>query len=53
MYADDTIAICNNEHELHRSIKLLEEWSTGNEMLINKRKSGILVMYKSKPKKPI
>jgi len=43
-YADDIAVICRNREELDKLIDLLEEWSNLNEIVVNKKKSGILVI---------
>jgi len=42
--ADDIAVICRNREELDKVIDLLEEWSNVNEIAVNIKKSGILVI---------
>jgi len=44
-YADDIAVICRNREELDKVIDLLEEWSNIDEIAVNKKKSGILVIH--------
>ena len=46
MYADDIILICKDKRELMRGIRFIEEWSRENQLSINKRKSGVMIMNK-------
>jgi len=41
---DDIVVICRNREELDKVIDLLEKWSNVNEIAVNKKKSGILVI---------
>ena len=43
-YADHIDVICRNREEFDKVIVLLEEWSNVNEIAVNKKKSGILVI---------
>ena len=43
-YADDLAVICKNKAELNKVIDLLEGWATSNEIAVNRKKSGILVI---------
>ena len=43
-YADDVAVICKNRQELDKVIDLLESWAITNEIAVNKKKSGILVI---------
>jgi hypothetical protein len=47
-YADDIAVICKNKQELDKVIDLLEKWATENEIAVNKKKSGILVVDNDK-----
>ena len=44
-YADDLAVICKNRQELDKVIDLLENWATTNEIAVNKKNSGILVIH--------
>ena len=46
LYADDLAILVENDRQLRRAIKVVEEWCQNNEMVINKKKSGILPLYK-------
>ena len=43
-YADDLAVICRNNDELNIVIDTLEEWSKLNEIEVNRKKSGILII---------
>jgi hypothetical protein len=43
-YADDLAVICSDEEELLRAMDVLDKWSMENEIMINKKKSGILIV---------
>lgn len=43
-YADDLAVICKNKQELDKVIDILENWATTNEIAVNKKKSGILIV---------
>ena len=43
-YADDIALICKNEDELLKSMDILERWSNNNDIAVNKKKSGILII---------
>ena len=43
-YADDLAVICKNKEELDKVIDCLENWATTNEIDVNKKKSGILII---------
>ena len=43
-YADDVAVICKNRQELDKVIDLFESWAITNEIAVNKKKSGILVI---------
>ena len=46
LYDDDLAILVENDRQLRRAIKVIEEWCQNNEMVINKKKSGILPLYK-------
>ena len=43
-YADDIAVICKDKEELIKAMKLIDQWANENYILINKKKSGILVL---------
>ena len=43
-YADDLAVICKNKQELDKVIECLGNWATVNEIEVNKKKSGILIV---------
>jgi hypothetical protein len=43
-YADDLALICQSPKELEDAMNVLEKWSEENEIAINKKKSGILII---------
>ena len=43
-YADDLAVICRNKEELNLVIDKLEEWSRVNEIAVNPKKSGIMIV---------
>lgn len=43
-YADDIAIICRDEDELNKVIDTLDKWSLENDILINKKKSGVMVI---------
>ena len=45
-YADDLAIIGKKSNQLEKAIKIVEEWSETNEMMINRKKSGILFFKK-------
>ena len=42
--ADDIALICKNEEELQNAMDILDNWSKNNDIAVNKKKSGILVI---------
>lgn len=51
MYADDMVCVCRTEAQATRAIIIVEDEARRLELTINPKKSGVLVMYKGKPKK--
>ena len=51
LYADDIMVICNSKTQLEQAIKVIEDWTIRNGMLLNKKKSGILTFGARKQKK--
>ena len=43
-YADDLVIICKNDEELTRGIETLRKWSKANDIMVNEKKSGILIL---------
>jgi hypothetical protein len=43
-YADDLALICKNGKQLDDAMNILSEWSKNNDIAINKKKSGIMVI---------
>ena len=50
-YADDLLMLCTSEEQLKRVIKIITKWSEENGMVLNKKKSGILVFAPRKATK--
>ncbi len=42
-YADDLMAICSSPEQLATAIKIIKRWSNENGMVLNAKKSGIVV----------
>lgn len=51
-YADDVMFICDNLERLEKCIKVLENWSSLNNMVINRKKSAIMEFMHRRSKKP-
>ena len=47
-YADDIAVICKNKNELLNVMNIIDKWAINNDVLINKKKSGILVLKRQK-----
>ena len=43
-YADDIAVLCEDEYKLIEAIDIIQNWSTRNKILVNKKKSGIMVL---------
>jgi len=43
MYADDILTLCTSIEQMKKAILIIEEWSKENGMILNKKKSGIVV----------
>eukprot|EP00919_Chromeraceae_sp_WS-2016_P072155 GHVR01170696.1.p1 GENE.GHVR01170696.1~~GHVR01170696.1.p1 ORF type:complete len:134 (+),score=4.98 GHVR01170696.1:144-545(+) len=52
MYADDLLSIGKDESEIRKAMTIVEMWAKSKNMGINYQKSGVMVMYKNKPRKP-
>ena len=49
MYADDHLAvICYNERKVKQVIRIIEEWSEINGLIVNKKKNGIMQVMGTK-----
>jgi hypothetical protein len=46
-YADDLAVICKDKNELDISIKAIDKWSENNDILVNRKKSGIFMITKA------
>ena len=44
VYADDLTVICDGEHRLYEANDLIDTWTGQNDIEVNKKKSGILVI---------
>jgi hypothetical protein len=44
--ADDLAFVCKNMEELEKAMDNIESWSTNNGIMVNKKKSGIIVLGK-------
>ena len=47
-YADESAALCDGEDELHKEMDIIEKWASLNDIVVNKKKSGILVIQNQK-----
>ena len=52
-YADDLAVICENETTLVEVMKVIHRWSEENGIMVNKKKSGILVIQGKEDRKEI
>ena len=43
-YADDLAAVCDGEENLYKAMDIIEKWAGQNDIEVNKKKSGILVI---------
>ena len=43
MYADDIMTICSSRDQLNKAINIIEDWTKRNGMMLNKKKSGIII----------
>ena len=51
-YADDLLTLCDTQEQLAKCIQVIEKWSKDNGMLLNKKKSAI-VIFSSRRKRKI
>ena len=51
LYADDLAVICDGESRLFEAMDLIETWAGHNDIEVNKKKSGILVIQIDNNKK--
>ena len=42
-YADDLAVVGYNKDRLRGAIRLVEDWANRNEIIINKKKSGVMI----------
>ena len=42
-YADDLLALCSSQAQLRKAIEIIKNWSKENGMVLNAKKSGIVV----------
>ena len=49
-YADDLLALCTSIDQVRTAIRVISDWSAKNGMLLNKKKSGIMVFANRKSK---
>ena len=47
-YVDDIAVICKNKDEILKVMDIIDIWAKNNDVLINKKKSGILVLKRQK-----
>jgi predicted transcriptional regulator len=52
-YADDLAVICKDKNQLVLSIKAIDIWSENNDILVNRKKSGIFMITKGVREKDI
>ena len=51
-YADDLAVVSKGRHKLKKAIEICMKWTQENKMIINKKKSGILIHeFRKKGKK--
>jgi len=50
-YGDDLLSICTSLEQIKKAIQVMSEWSDRNEMLLNKKKSGIIIFANRKTTK--
>ena len=42
-YADDLLTLCTSQQQLRKAIQVIKKWSSENGMVLNSKKSGIVV----------
>ena len=47
-YADDLAVLCDGEDKLNEAINIIEAWGIENDISVNKKKSGLLVIQNNK-----
>ena len=47
-YADDLAVMCDGEENLFKAMDIIEKWSGLNDIEVNKKKSGILIIQNQK-----
>ena len=50
VYVDDLAVICDGDSRLFEAMDLIETWAGQNDIEVNKKKSGILVIQNDKNK---
>ena len=50
-YADDLLTVCTSLEQIKKAIQIISDWSEKNGMLLNKKKSGIIIFADRKAKK--
>ena len=50
-YADDILILCTTPRQVEQCIKIIEDWSYANGMILNKNKSGVVVFGARSAKK--
>ena len=48
MYADDTVIMAENEHDMQRNLNLLNDYCNCNKLKVNISKTKIMVFARSK-----
>ena len=43
-YADDLVLLCRGQEELTKAVQILREWCIKNDITINEKKSGIIIL---------
>ena len=51
MYDDDLAVLCDGESRIFEAMDLIETWAGHNDIEVNKKKSGILVIQNDNNKK--
>jgi len=51
IYADDILTICSSLEQVRTAIRVIEEWCSSNGMILNKKKSGIVIFAHRKANK--
>jgi hypothetical protein len=51
LFADDICVVGKNELEIRKAITLIERWAMDKEMILNKKKSGVMILFKRRNRK--